>query len=158
MNSKGRRLSTRLAVALIAGLSIGMQLAGQAAAGSVRAHAARQLSASDTAHLHFVHSSGAWLYEEGIASGTMPGRMHANVNVGATINGNFTIYIRGGTIRGHGSAIPHGSGVYESFSGSLVATGGSGRYSHARGRAQLYGTFNRNNYSLLIQTAGTLRY
>jgi hypothetical protein len=78
--------------------------------------------------------------------------------VGATFTGSFTIYTHGGSIRGHGSANPHGSGVYESFAGSLVATGGTGRYTHAHGRAGLYGTFNRNNYALLVQTTGTLLY
>ncbi|HEY7893058.1 MAG TPA: hypothetical protein VIC05_12690 [Solirubrobacteraceae bacterium] len=129
-----------------------------AGSGPVARSAARTLKATDTAHLHYIHTSGSMLYETGSASGTLPGRMRADVNVGATISGTFTIYIRGGTIRGHGSATPHGSGVYESFAGSLVATGGTGRYRHAHGRAQLYGTFNRNNYSLVIQTAGTLLY
>jgi hypothetical protein len=125
---------------------------------SPRAHAARKLKASDTAHLHYISASGSLLYEEGAATGTLPGRMRVHLNVGATFTGSFTIYTPGGSIRGHGSANPHGSGVYESFAGSLVATGGTGRYTHAHGRAGLYGTFNRNNYALLVQTTGTLLY
>jgi hypothetical protein len=80
------------------------------------------------------------------------------LRIGATFSGSFTIYARGGAISGHGSAIPHGAGTYESFAGSLVATGGSGRYRRAHGRARLYGVFNRNDYSLVIQTTGTLHY
>jgi hypothetical protein len=116
------------------------------------------LTATDTAHLRYVSASGSLLYEQGTATGTLPGKMRAHVNVGATMSGSFTIYARGGSIRGHGSAAVHGSGVYESFSGSLVATGGSGRFARAHGRARLYGTFNRNTYALVIQTVGTLRY
>ena len=126
--------------------------------GKLRAHAARSLKASDTAHLHYVSASGSLLYEQGAVSGTLPGSMHVHFNIGATFSGSFTIYTPGGTIRGHGSATPHGSGVYESFAGSLVTTGGTGRYAHAHGRAGLYGTFNRNSYSLLVQTTGTLLY
>jgi hypothetical protein len=123
-----------------------------------RALAAGALKATDTARLHYISASGSLLYEEGAAAGTLPGSMRVHFNVGATLSGSFTIYTRGGTITGHGSATPHGSGVYESFAGSLVVAGGSGRYAHARGKAGLYGTFNRNNYALVVQTVGTLHY
>jgi hypothetical protein len=120
--------------------------------------AARALKASDMAHLHYISASGSLLYEEGGASGTLPGRMHVHFDVSATFTGSFTIYTRGGAITGHGTATPHGSGVYESFAGSLVVSGGSGRYAHARGRAGLYGTFDRDSYGLVVQTTGTLLY
>ena len=124
------------------------------------AHAARTLSATDTAKLHYVPPAhGSQLYEEGAANGTLPGRMQAHVEIGATTTGSFTIYVRGGgTIKGHGTATMHGSGIYESFSGTLVVTGGSGRYAHAHGRAGLYGTFDRKTYALLVQTTGRLAY
>jgi hypothetical protein len=125
---------------------------------TARARAAGALKATDSAHLHYISASGSLLYEEGAAAGTLPGSMRVHFSVGATLSGNFTIYTRGGTIKGHGSATPHGSGVYESFAGSLVVAGGSGRYTHARGKAGLYGTFNRNNYALVVQTVGTLHY
>jgi hypothetical protein len=120
--------------------------------------AAQALKASDTAHLRYLSASGSLLFEEGQASGTLPGSMRVHFSVGATFSGSFTIYTRAGSITGRGGATPHGSGVYESFAGSLTVTGGSGRYAHAHGRAQLYGTFNRNTYALLVQTVGTLHY
>jgi hypothetical protein len=123
------------------------------------AHAARMLNATDTAHLRYVHSSGAELFETGTATGTLPGSMQADVTIGPTISGSFTIDVSGGgTIRGHGTATLHGSGTYESFGGSLTATGGSGRYAHAHGHAGLYGTFDRKTYALVIQTTGRLSY
>jgi hypothetical protein len=125
---------------------------------SAPAALARSVKATDTGHLHYISASGSLLLEEGRASGTLPGSMRVHLNVGVTLSGNFTIYTRGGTIKGHGSATPHGSGVYESFAGSLIATGGTGRYAHAHGHAGLYGTFNRNTYALTIQTTGTLSY
>ncbi len=123
-----------------------------------QASAARTLKATDTAHLHYISASGSLLYEEGGASGTLPGSMRVHFDVGATFTGSFTIYTRAGTITGHGTATPHGSGVYESFAGSLVVTSGSGHYAHAHGRAGLYGTFNRHTYGLVVQTTGTLLY
>jgi hypothetical protein len=119
---------------------------------------AAALKASDTAHLRYLSASGSLLFEEGQTTGTLPGKMRAHVDVGATFSGSFTIYTKDGTISGHGEATPHGSGTYESFAGSLVVTGGSGRYAHAHGHAGLYGTFDRENYAFVVQTTGTLLY
>lgn len=116
------------------------------------------MKASDNAHLRYLSASGSLLYEEGQATGALPGKMRAHIDVSATFSGSFTIYAHGGSITGRGSAIPHGSGTYESFAGSLVVTGGSGRYAHAHGRAGLYGTFNRDTYGFVVQTTGTLVY
>jgi len=123
-----------------------------------RARAAHVLRATDTAHLHYVSASGSLLYEQGSATGTLPGSMRAHLKLGATFTGTFTVYTRGGSISGRGSATPRGSGVYESFAGSLTVTSGTGRYAHAHGRAGLYGTFDRNNYALVVQTTGELSY
>jgi hypothetical protein len=132
--------------------------AARAAGAAGGARAARVLNASDTAHLHYISASGSLLFEEGKASGTLPGSMRIHLNVGTTFTGNFTIYADGGTIQGHGSAAPHGSGTYESFSGTLAVTGGSGRYAHAHGHGAMSGTFDRDNYALVIKTSGSLSY
>lgn len=122
------------------------------------AHAAHVLKATDTAHLHYISSSGSLLFDEGKATGTLPGNMRVHLDLGTTFTGTFTIYTSRGSIQGHGSATPHGSGTYESFSGTLTVTGGSGRYAHAHGRGGLYGTFDRDNYALVIKTTGSLTY
>lgn len=130
------------------------------AAGEPTARAATNLQATDTAHLRYVAhgSSGSTLVEEGSASGTIPGSMRAVCNVGATLSATFTIDTRYGKIIGHGTATPHGSGTYESFAGTLVASGGTGRYAHAHGHAGLYGVIDRRTLSMTVQTTGTLSY
>jgi hypothetical protein len=140
-------------------------LAGSAPAGSAvsaqpRARAARALRATDLAKLHYLQrrSSGSWLFEEGSATGTLPGSMHVYADIGPTLTATFTIYTRGGTIVGHAAAAPHGSGRYESFAGSLVATGGTGSYTRAHGRAGFYGVLDRLDYAMTVQTTGTLSY
>lgn len=125
---------------------------------AARAHAAHVLKATDTAHLHYISSSGSLLFDEGKATGELPGSMRVHLDLGSTFTGTFTIYASGGSIKGHGSATPHGSGTYESFSGTLTVTGGSGRYAHAHGHGGLYGTFDRDNYALVIKTTGSLTY
>jgi hypothetical protein len=125
---------------------------------AARAHAARALRATDTATLRYIKSSGTILLEEGTATGSLPGTMRAHCDLGAILSASFTIYTHGGTIKGHGTATPHGSGIYESFGGTLTVDGGTGRYAHARGHAGLYGTFNRRTYALVVQTTGALSY
>ncbi len=157
--SRSRKAATLVAI-LAPAILLGATPPG-AARGAERtpsARMARTLSATDTAHLHYIRSSGSLLFEEGSASGGLPGSMHVDLNLGATFTGSFTIYDRGSTLVGHGSATPRGSGRYESFSGSLTVTGGTGLYAHAHGRAGLYGTFDRKTYALVIQTTGKLSY
>jgi hypothetical protein len=122
------------------------------------AHAARTLDGTDTAHLHLLHQRETVVFEEGAASGALPGHMRAQLEVGSVFTGTCTIYTGGGTITGHGRATPHGSGRYQSFSGTLTITGGSGRYAHAHGQTGLYGTFDRRTFALVIQTSGRIAY
>jgi hypothetical protein len=157
-----RTATTALCGALVAGFLATATLSGYASAYAAqpagRAHAAHVLNATDTAHLHYVSSSGSLLLDEGKATGTLPGSMRVHLDLGATFTGTFTIHASGGSIEGHGSATPHGSGTYESFAGTLTVTGGTGRYTHAHGRGGLYGTFDRDNYALVIKTTGSLTY
>jgi hypothetical protein len=152
-----------------AGLSLAAILAGTVGAATQTAEATRAahgvariashtLNATDTARLHYVNSSGAELFEEGSASGSLPGKMRLHGEVGPTLSASFTVYVHGGTIDGRGTAKAHGTGRYESFAGSLTVTGGTGRYAHAHGHAGLYGVFDRQTYALTVQTTGRLLY
>ncbi|HEV2944212.1 MAG TPA: hypothetical protein VGX26_03765 [Solirubrobacteraceae bacterium] len=135
--------------------------AASQASGAVRqssAHAARTLNGTDTAHLHLIHQQETVLSEEGPATGALPGHMRARLNIGAVYTGRCTIYTSGGTVTGRGTAIPHGAGRYQSFHGSLLITGGTGRYAHVHGHTQLYGTFDRRTFAVVIQTTGNLSY
>lgn len=156
-----KRSFAAISIALVAILSLDALAAMTRAYGEEHSWVARArvLNTTDTAHLRYLRSSGSLLFEEGSASGTLPGKMLAHFNIGPTVSASFTIYVRsGGTINGHGTGSPHGSGIYESFAGSLVATGGTGAYSHAHGHAGLYGVFNRRTYAITVQTTGRLSY
>ncbi len=145
-----RALTIAVCAAIVAGA--GAQASAQAALGVQTA------SGTDTAHLHLVHQDEMVLYEEGPATGALPGHMRAELTVGSTFTGNCTIYTSGGSITGHGVATPHGTGRYQTFSGSLSITGGTGRYQHIRGRTGLYGTFDRRTFALVVRTTGHLSY
>ena len=122
------------------------------------ARAAHAVTGTETGHLHFIRSSGSRVFEEGPAFGPLPGHIRADLNIGATFSGTVTIYARGGTVKAHGTATPHGSGRYESFGGTLIIMGGSGRYSHAHGHGGFYGTFDRKTYTVVVQTTGKYFY
>lgn len=144
---------------LAVGSAVSMGAAASSAAShQAAAHAARSLNGTATAHLHLVKADGAELSEAGPVTGALAGSMRAEFDTGTVFTGSFTILTQGGSIEGRGSATPHGSGRYQSFSGSISVTGGSGRYSHAHGRGGLYGTFDRRTYALVIQTTGRLSY
>jgi hypothetical protein len=132
--------------------------ASYSAAHQAVAHVARSLDATTTAHLHLVKAEGSQLFEAGPVSGALAGSMQAELDTGAVFTGSFTTHTRGGSIKGHGTATPHGSGRYQSFSGTFVVTGGSGRYAHVSGRAGLYGVFDRRSDSAVVQTTGKLSY
>jgi hypothetical protein len=155
---EGRGSRAMLVATLVASAFMAAALPAGAHQSTPVAHAAHTLNADDTAHLQLVRASGSLLLEEGSASGGISGHMKANLDVGATFTGTFTISLSGGTIKGHGTATPHGSGRYESFGGSMVITGGSGRYAHIRGHGGMFGTFDRKTYAVVIQTTGKLSY
>lgn len=149
-----------LAIITIAGsliASTGNSIAA-IAAGEPVVHAARTLNGTATAHLHLVKADGSRLQEEGPVTGALPGSMRAVVTTGTLFAGNFTIRTKNGTIIGNGTATTHGAGRYQSFSGSITVTGGSGHYTHAHGRTALTGTFDRRTYAIVIQTTGKLSY
>jgi hypothetical protein len=123
------------------------------------ARAARTVNVKDEGHLHSVRNSGSELLEEGPVSGTIPGKVRVNFNIGATITATFTIYATGGgSISGRGSGALHSTGTYSTFGGSLTVTNGTGRYAHAHGKGGLYGAINRKTYALTVQTIGKLSY
>ena len=140
------------------GLLAGIILAGTATLGSTPA-GAHTISGADSAHLHLLHQDETLLFEEGKATGVLPGRMHAELRVAQhQFSGTCTIYTNGSSITGHGVATPSGSGRFQSFSGTLTITGGTGRFRGAHGQTGLYGTFDRRTFSLVIQTTGNFSY
>jgi hypothetical protein len=157
---RGRTLMVApLAILAVAGAVLTGTAQSSAANRQPAARAARTLNGTGTAHLHLVKAEGSQLFEEGpIDRGQFKGTMQAELNLGATFTGSFTFHTSAGSIKGHGTATPHGSGRYLSFSGSLVVTGGSGRYTRVKGHGGLYGVFDRQTDAVIIQTTGTLTY
>jgi len=145
-------------IACAAALVLASQATSPARAARLMAHAARTLIVGDKAQLHCVKESGSDLLEEGQATGSLPGGVRAQFDVGATVYVSFSISTRYGSISGSGSSRLRGTGVWDSFGGAITVTHGTGRYSHAHGHAGLYGVINRRTYASTVQTTGTLDY
>jgi hypothetical protein len=156
--SSATPLGVAILTVLVIGGAVTMSPAESYSAGRQAARAARSLNATTTARLHLVKAEGSQLSEEGPVSGALTGWMRAELNTGAVFTGSFTTRIHGGAIKGHGIATPHGSGRYQSFSGTFIVTGGTGRYARVKGRAGLYGVFDRRSDSVVVQTTGKLSY
>lgn len=160
MNLRGSVARVRPLVASLVGVLIPLALTASSTAADIapRAHSARTLDATDTAHLHLISSSGSSVVEEGAAAGGLPGSVRVRLEVAATVTASFTIYTRGGTLVGRGSGALHSSGLYASFGGSMTVTHGTGRYLHAHGHGGFYGAINRSTFVATVQTTGTLSY
>ncbi len=153
------------ALAGAAVVSAGVAVTGALATGptraaqSGRAHTARALNITDTAHLHFVReTASSLLVDEGRATGGLPGTIKVVFEVAATVKASFTLSSRYGELIGSGAAKPHSSGQNSSFAGTLTITHGTGRYARAHGQGGFYGTFDRTNDAATVQTTGTLAY
>ncbi len=149
-----------LGAALVASVA-GAGLVGVAASHAVTARAAHVVSVKDEGHLHMVSNSGSNLVEEGPVTGTIPGKVRVNFNIGPTVYASFTIYVQGGgSISGSGHGTLHSTSAYSTFGGSLSVSHGTGRYAHAHGTGGLYGAINRRSstYPMTVQTTGKLYY
>jgi hypothetical protein len=147
-----------LAVAVVAvtlGIAASSVASGRAVFWANVAHSERL---SVTARLHYVDAKGAYLIEEGQASGPLAGVVKARIRVTADISGSFTFYHRDGSLSGRGIGTLHESGEYASFGGKIAVLGGTGRYAHAHGEGGFYGVYDRKTLGVTIQTTGSLSY
>lgn len=139
-------------------LAAAVLLLPSAAASAPAGREARSLSVTDSAHLKLVRHSGEYITEEGQATGSLPGHVKLQLEVGATIVAHFTIQAAGGSISGIGSGRPKGHSEEPSFAGKMTVSHGTGRYSHAHGTGGFDGTLNRHTFKMFVQTTGTLDY
>jgi hypothetical protein len=163
LTARGRRCGPTARIAILLELvallgATALPSVAQSHSGHRSARASHVISGTETTHLHLVSSEGSLLREEGSTNGALSGHAKAQFEVGATLSGEITIYSHYGDIKGHGKATPRGSGRYQSFSGTLVVTGGTGRYLHAHGTSGFYGVFDRRTFAMTTQTTGRFYY
>jgi hypothetical protein len=156
----GCRQTRRGAVVLVAAAFLAT-VAALAALGVGEARAARTISLNDTARLHLTSHHGFTLNEQGSASGTVSGTIYIHLNVSSTnhVTAALNIYPRGGSLSGNAYAAYQVKGSIANFKGTMNITGGSGRYSHARGSGLSFtGTIQRSSDAVNVRVSGRFSY
>jgi hypothetical protein len=124
------------------------------------AQTSRTINLNQSVDLHLVRKSGSTLYEEGTATGTLPGKVTARFNVNVlAVTGTVTFYPRGGgsitcDVRGAARSIS----VNAKFGGTMIVRSGTGRFAGARGGATFEGRVNRRSWDATVNATGHLRY
>jgi hypothetical protein len=154
------RFAAPVSAALCACAALALAAAPAAAGvhGGPLGRAAGMVKVDDHAALHLVKAAGSVLYEQGSATGTLPGPTSVRMTIGSSVTASFTISTRAGSISGSGAAKLKSSGRYASFGGSLTVAKGSGRYAKAHGKGALYGVIDRRTHAVTVTTVGTLHY
>jgi hypothetical protein len=119
--------------------------------------AAKALSLNESGNLHLTSKQGFTLNEQGPASGTLAGTIYVHLKIVSTthVTAEVSIYPRGGSITGIGTASYHRAATTANFSGSLSINRGTGNYSHARGSGLSFsGTIQRSNDAVTVHVSG----
>lgn len=160
----GQERTRRGVVAQVAGVALAALLLlsvwSATAAAAPIAQAARTIDVSQTAQLRLVRKSGSVLYEQGTASGTLPGTVSARFIVSVLkVTGEVTFYPRGGgSITFSVEGFPRSTGVNARFAGTMTITKGTGKYAGARGAASFNGIVNRRSWATSVSATGRMRY
>jgi hypothetical protein len=164
--SARRRLSARAQVstaALALGALAAVAAVGTGAAGAApSAHASRTLNLNDSANLSLSNKKGFELKEGGKASGSLPGAIYIQLKVASerSVTASIQVYPSGGSLKATASGSYRvESSSTASFSGKLNITGGTGRYSKAKGSGLSFsGTVHRPGDSVSVRVSGNMSY
>lgn len=152
MNGISRRLLARAAAVVI------VSVAACATAAPI-AQGARTISVTEHARLHLVEKKGSTLYQAGTATGTLPGTVTTRFKTTLTsVTGSLRIVTRGGTVTLSVKGKPRSGGTNARFGGTMRVTGGTGKFSSARGTATFEGIVNRRTWAATVSATGRLTY
>ncbi len=164
--SARKRLSARAQVstaALALGALAAAAVVGTGAAGAApSAHASRTFDLNDSANLSLSNKKGFELKESGKASGSLPGSIFIQLKVTGEreVTASIQVYPNGGSLKASASGSYRvDTSSTASFSGKLNITGGSGRYSKAKGSGLSFsGTVHRPGDSVSVRVSGNMSY
>jgi hypothetical protein len=125
---------------------------------SSRATAAQHQSLKETIQSRLVSHHATLLTERGTGKGTFNCNINLEIRLSYThAYITFSAYPPGGSLLGHGETSFYVAGSSAKFNGTLILSGGSGKYSHASGSAlTLQGTLQRGTYALSATVNGTM--
>jgi len=115
------------------------------------------LSLNENGSLHLTSKNGFTLNEQGLASGTVRGKIYVHLSIVSSrrVTAELNIYPSGGSITAQGSASYHKERTSARFSGSMSIERGTGSYAHAHGSGLSFsGTIQRSNDAVTVHVAG----
>jgi hypothetical protein len=152
-----RLLAVAATVSLEASLASGTLALSTSQARAAVASDARVLSLDENGSLHLTSKNGFTLNEQGLASGTVRGKIYVHLSIvsSSRVTAELNIYPSGGSITARGSASYHKERTRAIFSGSISIERGTGSYAHARGSGLSFsGTIARSNDAVTVHVAG----
>ena len=157
------RLRALLAALAVFALAIAATVgAGAAGAAGPAAKAASTMNLSDNANLRLNNHKGVELKESGTAHGNLRGSIYIQLRLASSrsVTAKIQVYPSGGSISASASATYRVvTSSNASFAGTLTITGGSGRYSKAKGsRLSFSGTVHRPSDSVSVHVSGKMSY
>jgi hypothetical protein len=152
-----RLFSVAASVSLATSWAFGTLALSASQAGAAEANGARVLSLNENGSLHLTSKQGFTLNEQGLASGTVRGRIYVHLSIvsSSRVTAEMNIYPSGGSITAYGRASYHKEQTNARFSGSMSIERGTGSYAHARGSGLSFsGTIQRSNDAVTVHVAG----
>jgi hypothetical protein len=149
--------SVAASVALMASWASGALTLNVSQARATVANGARALSLNENGSLHLTSKSGFTLNEQGLASGTVKGKIYVHLSIvsSSRVTAELSIYPSGGSITARGGASYHEESTSAHFSGSISIDRGTGSYAHARGSGLSFsGNIQRSNDAVTVHVAG----
>jgi hypothetical protein len=123
------------------------------------ARVAKTFSLNEHGSLHATSKHNFTLNERGSAAGTITGTIYVHMTIVSTtrVNAEVSIYPRGGSITGYGTASYHRGNETATFSGSATIERGTGSYANAHGSGLSFsGTIARSNDAITVRLSGTV--
>lgn len=157
------RLRAMIAALAVLALAIAAAVGtGAAGAAGPSAKAAGSLNLNDSASLKLNNHKGVELKESGRAKGNLPGSIYIQLRLASSrsVSAKIQVYPSSGSVSASASATYRVvTSSSASFAGTLNITGGSGRYSKAKGsHLSFSGTVHRPSDSVSVHVSGKMSY
>jgi len=136
--------------------------AGGVSSAAPSGHAAKRktLTLKDSASLHLTRKNGNVIYEQGTATGTLPGTVTARFVTSVTkVTGTVTFRpYNGGSVTVSAVGYPQSAATVTRFTGSLAVRKGTGKYKNALGSGTFNGVANRRTWAVTVHVNARVTY
>jgi hypothetical protein len=121
------------------------------------ASTARTVTVTEHVALTLVKKSGTDFQHKGRATGTVAGSVTSRIALTSlSITGTVTVHAKAGTLQLKVRGTARSGGLRSKFDGTATMTGGTGRYTKARGKGTFTGVVNRRTWAATLDARGSM--